>query len=79
MSVNVWERKFEVSTKNSVELISVGSHVLLIIWERNLHGGYNPYGKPISVGVLDILEIHIEIYIFMPSLFRWVLNKIKSV
>jgi hypothetical protein len=24
VSVNVWERKFEVSTKNSVEFISVG-------------------------------------------------------
>jgi len=31
-------------------VISVGSHVLLIIWERNLHGRYNPYGKSSSVG-----------------------------
>jgi hypothetical protein len=34
-------------------VISVGSHVLLSIWERNLHGGYNPYGKSISVGPLS--------------------------
>jgi hypothetical protein len=41
-------------------VISVGSHVLLSIWERNLHGGYNPYGKSISVGgPLVIFEIHV--------------------
>jgi hypothetical protein len=31
-------------------LTSVGSYVSAYIWERNLHGGYNPYGKSISVG-----------------------------
>ena len=41
------EVRFEIRGNFS---LSVGGYVSAYIWERNLHGGHNPYGKSISVG-----------------------------
>jgi hypothetical protein len=49
----IGEVRFEIRGHFS---LSVGSYVSAYIWERNLHGGHNPYGKSISVGPFGYVE-----------------------